>query len=407
MMANYYGLVTEVDEWVGRILAKVDSLDLRDNTLVVFTSDHGEMLGSHGMRSKNVFYEESAHVPLLMRMPGKIPAGVVVEQPVTTIDLHATNLDYLGAKGNYPTDGKSLRRYIENTNADNEYIVTEWPKTPSFMIRMGDWKLMMSNTAASTTLDMLFNLGSDSHEMNNLLGQNGMTASNAVIGKAEYLKALLVEYLTAMNHPALSEVKKRIKWKTVDLWVSDTMLDYGTVSRGQIKVKELYLGRTIAGSVAISNIAIEGAGAANYILDWTQGTIASGAHQVVKITYTDPGTGNAAANARVVITHNASRAARTVTLVSPNVIATSVRERTMASRHDDDVHVVFTHNCLSVTGAGNDPWKATVYSLSGQVLQLFNGQGNSRVSYRLAPGMYLVKMECRGVVRTDRLPVSN
>ena len=55
-----------------------DELGLADNTLVIFTSDHGEMLGDHGMHGKGVFYEGSAHVPLLMRLPGVIPATTVI-----------------------------------------------------------------------------------------------------------------------------------------------------------------------------------------------------------------------------------------------------------------------------------------------------------------------------------------
>ncbi|MCP4378007.1 MAG: sulfatase-like hydrolase/transferase [bacterium] len=97
MIANYYALVKEIDVWVGRILDKVDELGLKDNTLVIFTSDHGEMLGSHGMREKNVFYEESVHVPLLIRFPERIKPNTVVRQPVSQIDLFATICDYLQA----------------------------------------------------------------------------------------------------------------------------------------------------------------------------------------------------------------------------------------------------------------------------------------------------------------------
>ena len=75
MISNYYGLVREIDDWVGEILATLDKHGLSENTLVIFTSDHGEMLGAHGLREKNVFYEESAHIPLMMRFPGEIDAN--------------------------------------------------------------------------------------------------------------------------------------------------------------------------------------------------------------------------------------------------------------------------------------------------------------------------------------------
>ncbi len=70
MVANYYAFVTEIDEWVGKILDKLDALNLSENTLVIFVSDHGEMLGAHGMRGKFNFYEESVRVPFLVRFPG-------------------------------------------------------------------------------------------------------------------------------------------------------------------------------------------------------------------------------------------------------------------------------------------------------------------------------------------------
>jgi arylsulfatase A-like enzyme len=95
MVSEYYGLVTEIDDWVGKILDKLDSLGIADKTLVIFTSDHGEMLGSHGMREKNVFYEESAHIPLLLRLPGEMEAGSTVDGYVSLVDLFPTILDYL------------------------------------------------------------------------------------------------------------------------------------------------------------------------------------------------------------------------------------------------------------------------------------------------------------------------
>jgi arylsulfatase A-like enzyme len=63
MTLNYYAFVTEIDEWVGKIMAKLVQLKLAGNTLVVFVSDHGEMLVAHGMRGKFCFYEESVRVP--------------------------------------------------------------------------------------------------------------------------------------------------------------------------------------------------------------------------------------------------------------------------------------------------------------------------------------------------------
>lgn len=72
---NYFAAVSGIDENVGRILQTVDQAGLHDDTIVVFTADHGEMMGSHGLMNKNVWYDESLLVPFLIRWPGRIQAG--------------------------------------------------------------------------------------------------------------------------------------------------------------------------------------------------------------------------------------------------------------------------------------------------------------------------------------------
>lgn len=90
MTANYYGAVTNIDDNLGRLLAELDRLGLAEDTLVVFTSDHGEMLGSHGMMHKTVPYDESILVPLLLRFPAGLPAGVRFRNPIGLADVLPT-----------------------------------------------------------------------------------------------------------------------------------------------------------------------------------------------------------------------------------------------------------------------------------------------------------------------------
>lgn len=172
-IAEYYALVKEVDDWVGQILNKLDDLGLTDNTLVVFVSDHGEMLGSHGMRGKFCFYEESSHVPMMIRFPGRIKAGTKVKAPVSNMDLFATILDYLGRQ-DHPSDGHSLRGLIEGTaNEKDRYVVTEWlsdlQTKPAHMVLKGGWKLMRPDDSARNVKKALYNLNDDPHELKNLL----------------------------------------------------------------------------------------------------------------------------------------------------------------------------------------------------------------------------------------------
>jgi len=197
MISNYYGLVKEIDDWVGKILEKLDELGLSENTLVIFTSDHGEMLGAHGMREKNVFYEESAHIPLIIRFPGEIDKNSMVEGYVSHVDLFATIMDYLKI-GEFKSDGKSLRGLIEGTDKEHgKYVVTEWDYrgdvSPNYMIIMDGWKLMMPYTKTSSVINAMYDLNTDPNEMNNLLGSNPEKMN--YMSKAEELRSYLLGWL--------------------------------------------------------------------------------------------------------------------------------------------------------------------------------------------------------------------
>ena len=216
MISNYYGLVKEIDDWVGRILDTLEEIGEADNTFVIFTSDHGEMLGDHGLREKNIFYEGSVHVPLTMRFPGRIKPGTVVAEPVSHLDLFSTILDYLGL--DIPdSDGESLRPLIDGTDEyDGErFAVAEWNYDdagnwlhgPNFCVRTKKWKFMYCREPKPGIIDCLFDLANDPHEMNNLIGLNPDHEKQRE--QAETMKSLLVRYLEERNHPSLETVRAK------------------------------------------------------------------------------------------------------------------------------------------------------------------------------------------------------
>ena len=211
LIADYYGLVKEIDDWVGKILGKLDELGLSENTLIIFTSDHGEMLGAHGMREKNVFYEESAHIPLMIRLPKKIKSKTTVKGYVSTIDLFATINDYLQMP-EQPSDGKSLRGLIEGTDKSHgQYVVTEWlyneDKQPAYMIIKDNWKMFVPYTEESTVMNVLYNLKDDPYEMNNLLGGNPARKKHSA--KANELRDDLLSWLKQHKSIHYEGVKNR------------------------------------------------------------------------------------------------------------------------------------------------------------------------------------------------------
>ncbi len=207
-IATYYGLVKEIDDWVGKILDKLDQHGLTDKTLVIFVSDHGEMLGSHGMSAKNIFYEESVHVPFLMRLPGVITAGARVKDPVSTRDIFPTILDYLGQAPVEGINAESLRGVIEGRET-RDFAVAEWRETrtvPTYMIRSGDWKLLISKLPDAPSIDALYNLADDPYEMHNLLFE-GMPENHAMI--AAGLKEKLISWLEEAGSPSVQGVRNR------------------------------------------------------------------------------------------------------------------------------------------------------------------------------------------------------
>jgi arylsulfatase A-like enzyme len=205
----YYGQVSELDNEVGRILNKLDELGLTEKTLVIFTADHGEMLGSHGQTSKMTFLEEAVHVPLLMRLPSVIPAKTVVRHPVSGMDMFATVLDYLGVPAP-ARDGDSIRPLINGqANAGIDFRVAEWGQknVPAYMVRTVDWKLMIADSPRSAAVDALFDLRNDPYEMRNLLGLPEDRAKYR--GRAEEMKERLIGWLQRVHSPSIEGVKAR------------------------------------------------------------------------------------------------------------------------------------------------------------------------------------------------------
>ena len=155
------------------------------------------MLGAHGMREKNVFYEESSHIPLLIRFPGEIKKKTVVGGYVSNVDLFPTILDYLNIEGDYVSNGTSLRDLIEGNETDRgKYVVTEWDHgdtVPNYMIVKDGWKLIIPYSATSNVINAMYDLNSDPDEMNNLLGLNPNRADFS--NKAEELRKDLLEWL--------------------------------------------------------------------------------------------------------------------------------------------------------------------------------------------------------------------
>ena len=167
--AAYYGLVSFVDDCVGRILSALNRSGQTDNTTVVYASDHGDMMGDHGFWTKQVMYEASAGIPMIAAGPG-IPEGKRVGTGTSLIDLAATVVDVtdLLDDTNDPFPGRSLRLIAWEDDDPNRTVFSEYhdggSTTGAFMVRWAHWKFVcyVGHDA------QLFNLALDPHELRNL-----------------------------------------------------------------------------------------------------------------------------------------------------------------------------------------------------------------------------------------------
>jgi choline-sulfatase len=164
IMAGYYGLVELVDSYIGEVLATLDRLGIRDETIVVWTSDHGEQLYEHRLFTKFCMYEASVHVPLMIQVPGAAP-GVRTEL-VQHIDLVPTLCDLVGAETPATAQGQSLAPLLEVPTAPMPWRDAVFSQIGDVrMIRTADWKL---NTYEGVPGE-LYHLARDPGEFYNLI----------------------------------------------------------------------------------------------------------------------------------------------------------------------------------------------------------------------------------------------
>ncbi len=179
--AQYWAMIALVDYEIGRILAALDSAGLAQDTLVIFTSDHGEMLGNHQQLLKGPqLYDDLTHVPLIARWPKYVTPGQSIDELVQWIDLPATFLDVAACARGRGGQGESLLPLMSGTNnqwrdwALSEYrdsgFTTE-PKIMTTMLRHEHWKLIIWHGSPATggpRNGELYDLSTDPHELYNL-----------------------------------------------------------------------------------------------------------------------------------------------------------------------------------------------------------------------------------------------
>ncbi len=172
----YYGMISYIDDKVGQLVQALEATQQLDNTVIILTSDHGEMLGERGLWYKMSFFEPSVRVPLIISAPHKFATGRV-SQPVSLVDLLPTLVN-LGSDGQAPefadvVDGQSLLPLLhgqDKADPPSVYseILSEGALAPCLMIRRGQYKYIYSQPDP----EQLYDLATDPHELHNLAGHS-------------------------------------------------------------------------------------------------------------------------------------------------------------------------------------------------------------------------------------------
>ena len=169
MKAYYYASISFIDYQIGRMLDELEATGQLDNTLIVFTSDHGEYLGDYNCFGKRSMHDVSCRIPMICRWPEKFEANKQVSQPVSLVDLATTFLDAAETKfETHETDGENLIAVADN-NVEREYVYSQYSSKGSaiYMAVSERWKYIYS---ANDRREFLFDRVNDPDELRNRAG---------------------------------------------------------------------------------------------------------------------------------------------------------------------------------------------------------------------------------------------
>jgi choline-sulfatase len=176
--SSYHGCISYLDYNVGRVLDALDDAGLRESTLVIFTSDHGDNLGARRLYGKSNMYQEAAHIPMIVAGP-EVPEGRVSETPVTLLDIASTVLDAADMNEGRDADalpGTSLIELSQGADDDQRVAFCEYyaaaADRAAFMVRRGCYKYIHYVGYEPE----LFDLNADPEELDNLAVPSGFAS---------------------------------------------------------------------------------------------------------------------------------------------------------------------------------------------------------------------------------------
>lgn len=191
---RYYGQMTHVDYQLGRFLGELKNKNLYDNTVIVFTSDHGEHLGDHGLFAKSTFLRGSADVPLIVRFPPAFPIArpaLEIDAPVLTADVCPTLLSLAQLEPGPDIDGVSLLPAVQSGQALDDRVIFGESVLSAFATD-GQYKYIYYPEGGS---EQLFDVAHDPYDLTNLAATDQHQAIRAD------LRGKLIDHLSRFNRP--------------------------------------------------------------------------------------------------------------------------------------------------------------------------------------------------------------
>ncbi len=194
LMAAYLGEVKCIDDNVGKVLRTLEEKNILDDTIIVFTTDHGEYMGEHGLWGKNHTYSSVFHIPFLMRYPKKIDKGTRLDNYVSAVDFKRLLLDVADVAD--PVEDESCEVSALLTNPDTAWenrVFLYNMSMAGIAIRRGDYFLSLRNDG----YHMLFDMVNDPHQCNNIIDKEEHKAIVTTLADE------LIEFHKSNNTPAM------------------------------------------------------------------------------------------------------------------------------------------------------------------------------------------------------------
>ena len=168
-ISTYQLLIENTDKHIGQLLESIDKKGIKENTIVLFTTDHGEMAGSHKLIAKTTFYEESSKTPVIIRYPKMInPKSINNNALIGTIDIMPTLLDLAGVSIPDEIDGRSFKNEILNPNSNTNFDILFSQNQFGRMVRYDNYKYVRS-VVYGLKYEILYDIKNDPLESKNLV----------------------------------------------------------------------------------------------------------------------------------------------------------------------------------------------------------------------------------------------